>query len=420
MPQRHHSSTNNQPCSPLVALEVEPGSVAHGIIATTELVQQAARRSREEREARIKQLNDHNTELGRQRDQGSIGASEYEQAIATNKEAIANLRKEADEDTKAANNLGNNLQTAMLGGWNTYLDERKEEERRKTQIAVAAVSEAIKAEENNKGLMERTRLELSAAMERLQFMSQPENLKAYAGTAALATTGIVGGYYTIKLAHKYLDNKLNKIPVLVRKTSRTSWYNATINYVGSYFYAAPTPETLDEVILAPDIEQEIRTIGQTTKTTHDKGLPYRNLLLYGPPGTGKTKIAQILATTSGMDYAIMSGADLAQLLKEMTYKRYKSCLIGLNKATKALLFLLMKLNHFCANAVVTVEQMLNVGFVCSTHSYPAPDSHQPSSCSSLPPTALVTLIRRHWTVPTNRFQFHCQVLMNAPEFLDCT
>jgi AAA+ superfamily predicted ATPase len=293
-------------------LEAEPGSIAHGIIAAADLVQAAAKRSREERERRIQQLNDQNAVLGQQRDQNRIGASEYDQRLKTNNEAIANLRKEADEDTKAATNLGNNLQTAMLGGWNTWLDEQKEAEHRKTQIAVAAVSEAVKAEEGNRGLMERTRLELNAAMDRLQFMSRPENLKAYAGTAALATTGIIGGYYTLKLTHKYLDNKLNKVPVLVRKTSRTSWYNATIDYMGSFFYTAPTPETLDEVILAPNIEKEIRTIGLTTKTTHDKALPYRHLLLYGPPGTGKTKIAQILATTSGMDYAIMSGADLAQ------------------------------------------------------------------------------------------------------------
>ena len=33
----------------------------------------------------------------------------------------------------------------------------------------------------------------------------------------------------------------------------------------------------------------------------------------GPPGTGKTMAAKRLARTSGMDYAIMSGGDVAPL-----------------------------------------------------------------------------------------------------------
>ena len=36
-------------------------------------------------------------------------------------------------------------------------------------------------------------------------------------------------------------------------------------------------------------------------------------MFYGPPGTGKTLVAKQLARHSGLDYAIMSGGDVAPL-----------------------------------------------------------------------------------------------------------
>jgi len=37
------------------------------------------------------------------------------------------------------------------------------------------------------------------------------------------------------------------------------------------------------------------------------------MLIYGPPGTGKTLFAKKLAYSSGMDFAIMAGSDIAPL-----------------------------------------------------------------------------------------------------------
>ena len=51
--------------------------------------------------------------------------------------------------------------------------------------------------------------------------------------------------------------------------------------------------------------------------------PFRNVLLYGPPGTGKTMFAKTLALNSGMDYAIMTGGDVAPLGKDSVTEIHK-------------------------------------------------------------------------------------------------
>lgn len=50
-----------------------------------------------------------------------------------------------------------------------------------------------------------------------------------------------------------------------------------------------------------------------TKNTKLNGGLYRNLLFYGPPGTGKTMFAKKLAMHGGMDYAVMTGGDVAPM-----------------------------------------------------------------------------------------------------------
>ena len=40
---------------------------------------------------------------------------------------------------------------------------------------------------------------------------------------------------------------------------------------------------------------------------------FRNVLMHGPPGTGKTLFAKKLAQHSGLDYAILTGGDVAPM-----------------------------------------------------------------------------------------------------------
>ena len=75
-----------------------------------------------------------------------------------------------------------------------------------------------------------------------------------------------------------------------------------------------TPQdALSGVVLEPNLEARLRDVAIATKNTKLNGGMYRNLLFYGPPGTGKTMFAKKLAMHSGMDYAIMTGGDVAPM-----------------------------------------------------------------------------------------------------------
>ncbi|XP_058291154.1 ATPase family AAA domain-containing protein 3B isoform X3 [Hylobates moloch] len=75
-------------------------------------------------------------------------------------------------------------------------------------------------------------------------------------------------------------------------------------------------DALEGVVLSPSLEARVRDIAIATRNTKKNGGLYRHILLYGPPGTGKTLFAKKLALHSGMDYAIMTGGDVAPMGRE--------------------------------------------------------------------------------------------------------
>lgn len=134
--------------------------------------------------------------------------------------------------------------------------------------------------------------------------------------------GLIAMYYIFKelfmLLRQYVQSRIGK-PSLVRETSFA--YSFVPHFIANYF---TRPEELSSsrkmledafanIILSNEDKQRVVQLALATRNTKQSGAPFRHVLLHGSPGTGKTLIARRLAASSGMDYAIMSGGDVAPL-----------------------------------------------------------------------------------------------------------
>ncbi|XP_071724826.1 uncharacterized protein [Rutidosis leptorrhynchoides] len=139
-------------------------------------------------------------------------------------------------------------------------------------------------------------------------------------------TSLAAGIYTTREGAKVIWGYVDKIlghPSLIRESSRGKYPwsgffsrgmssvartaekgNASVNGNASGF---------GDVILHPSLQKRVVQLASATANTKSHNAPFRNILFYGPPGTGKTMAARELATKSGLDYALMTGGDVAPL-----------------------------------------------------------------------------------------------------------
>ncbi|CAN0466976.1 unnamed protein product [Ectocarpus sp. 8 AP-2014] len=82
-------------------------------------------------------------------------------------------------------------------------------------------------------------------------------------------------------------------------------------------------DALSGVVLEKGLETRLSRVAQSTFNTKRNSAPFRHLLLYGPPGTGKTLFAKGLARHSGLEYAIMTGGDIAPLGRDAVTEMHK-------------------------------------------------------------------------------------------------
>lgn len=148
------------------------------------------------------------------------------------------------------------------------------------------------------------------------FVSDWDKVTATVAGLTLLAVGVYSARNATGVAGRYIEARLGK-PSLVRETSRISLGEAIKHPIKMAKRLKSKPQdALEGVVLSPSLEERVRDIAIATRNTRQNYGLYRNILMYGPPGTGKTLFAKKLAVHSGMDYAIMTGGDVAPMGRE--------------------------------------------------------------------------------------------------------
>uniref|UniRef100_A0A3B5A9R9 Microtubule-associated protein futsch-like n=1 Tax=Stegastes partitus TaxID=144197 RepID=A0A3B5A9R9_9TELE len=145
------------------------------------------------------------------------------------------------------------------------------------------------------------------------FVSDWDKLTATVAGLTLLAAGVYSARNATSVAGRYIEARLGK-PSLVRETSRLTVAEAVKHPVKTAKRLRSRPQdALEGVVLSAALEERVRDIAIATRNTRQNRGLYRNILMYGPPGTGKTLFAKKLALHSGMDFAIMTGGDVAPM-----------------------------------------------------------------------------------------------------------
>ena len=80
---------------------------------------------------------------------------------------------------------------------------------------------------------------------------------------------------------------------------------------------------MKDLVLAPALSTHLSSVALSTANTKKNRAPFRHVMLHGPPGTGKTLFAKNLAENSGLEYAILTGGDVAPLGRDAVTEIHK-------------------------------------------------------------------------------------------------
>ncbi|GMH24576.1 hypothetical protein Nepgr_026419 [Nepenthes gracilis] len=156
-----------------------------------------------------------------------------------------------------------------------------------------------------------------------ELLSDRNKLLMTVGGATALAAGIYSTREGARVTWGYINRKLGQ-PSLIRESSISKFPWSGIVSRGAsksfrYTTAGATTKGSDiksgfeNIILHPSLQRRVEQLARATANTKSHQAPFRNMLFYGPPGTGKTLVAREIARKSGLDYAMMTGGDVAPL-----------------------------------------------------------------------------------------------------------
>ena len=140
-------------------------------------------------------------------------------------------------------------------------------------------------------------------------------LASLVGGIAAASFSVYAAREGIRITGKQLERYIGQ-PPLIRETSRRAIPLPSLTQ-------SSANTSLQNLKLVPSLHNQLSSLASFTASAKDHGSAFRHMLFYGSPGTGKTMAAREFATQTGMDYAILSGGDIAPLGNEAVTKIYE-------------------------------------------------------------------------------------------------
>ena len=326
----HSQETTKQQEAMAKTAEMQAATAQHQIAAERERGEQQRKTdsARSQQHAQMKQYED---ELARKRYN-----SEHEQTRQRNAEMVQ-MQEEASR----------RQETARRQTEESIQQSRRETDRRKAEherelIRAKSISDAegrIAENRANEDVIRRQMIakveaETGKAMALLREFSsfmgggfdalltdERRGTALVGGVTALAV-GVYGAREGARMGFRVLEKYLGQ-PNLVRETSRNV-YGFRPSAAKTAAAGSETTKSkaganlggggiLGDVVLDSKLETRVQRLATATANTRANGAPFRNVMLYGPPGTGKTMMAKRLARHSGLDYALMTGGDVAPL-----------------------------------------------------------------------------------------------------------